>query len=177
MKLSKTLLAISASLALTASASSYAAETDIGALNCAQFVASLQTEAGNYLVAWALGYADSKAGTTIIAKDVAGQLATYCATNGDANLVKATMEAASKAQVTAEDPDMAKLTCGEFLKDQSGIASTISWIDGYLSAESDNTVMDDEWMKKLGTNIATYCQANQDKSIVDAMNALPPAEE
>ncbi len=87
------------------------------------------------------------------------------------------MEAASKAQVTAEDPDMAKLTCGEFLKDQSGIASTISWIDGYLSAESDNTVMDDEWMKKLGTNIATYCQANQDKSIVDAMNALPPAEE
>ncbi len=31
MKLSKTLLAISASLALTASASSYAAETDIGA--------------------------------------------------------------------------------------------------------------------------------------------------
>ena len=37
---------------------------------------------------------------------------------------------------------MAELTCKQFLADQEGILPTVVWIDGYLSHQSGNTVID-----------------------------------
>ena len=56
---------------------------------------------------------------------------------------------------SAEEPvDMSKLSCKEFLSaDQSKIGMMLMWIDGYMSGKSDNTMMDNAWMEKLGTHM------------------------
>ncbi len=48
----------------------------------------------------------------------------------------------------------------------------IMWIDGYLSAASDNTVMDDNYTKELGVHLGTYCKQNPDATIMDAMDSI-----
>ena len=80
----------------------------------------------------------------------------------------------SPAVSFAEDIDMAKIKCSEFLSQkESDIVSIVIWVDGYLSAKSDDTVMGNEWMKKLSMNLASYCKQNGDKTLMDAINALP----
>ena len=49
----------------------------------------------------------------------------------------------------------------------------LMWIDGYMSGKSDNTVISDEWMEKLGMHLGTYCGKNPGKTIMDAMEAMP----
>lgn len=83
---------------------------------------------------------------------------------------------AAPAAVSAQETDMAKLSCKDFVaaaanEQQMGIL--LAWIDGYMSAASENTVMSEEWMTKLGTHMVTWCQANPAKTIMDAMDAMP----
>ncbi len=74
----------------------------------------------------------------------------------------------------AEDIDMAKVTCKEFTSsDKDGMSMMLTWIDGYMSAKSDNTVMSDEWMEKLATHMGSYCVKHQNKTIMDAMDSMP----
>lgn len=73
----------------------------------------------------------------------------------------------------AETKDVAKTTCKEFLSDKDDMPLLIMWIDGYLSAASDNTVFSQEWQQKLGQHLGEFCGKNPDKTIMDAMNALP----
>ncbi|MBQ7585716.1 MAG: hypothetical protein IJU40_05655 [Desulfovibrionaceae bacterium] len=91
-----------------------------------------------------------------------------------ASLALAAFLAAPAASMAGGDIDMSKVTCKEFLNaGDQGIGMMVTWIDGYLSAKSDNTVMSDEWMKKLGTHMGTYCAKNGSKTIMDAIDALP----
>lgn len=74
----------------------------------------------------------------------------------------------------AEDMDMAKIKCKDFLSQkENDIVTIVIWVDGYLSAKSGDTVMGEEWMKKLSMNLAGYCKQNGDKTLMDAINALP----
>ncbi len=73
----------------------------------------------------------------------------------------------------AAEQDVAKITCKEFLAEKEHMPLMIMWIDGYLSAQSDNTVLSEEWTQKLGMHMGTFCSANPDKTIMDAMEALP----
>ena len=69
-----------------------------------------------------------------------------------------------------EAVDMSKLSCKEFLSaDQSKIGMMLMWIDGYMSGKSDNTMMDNAWMEKLGTHMGKYCASNPQKTIMDAI--------
>lgn len=77
------------------------------------------------------------------------------------------------ALAMAAERDIAKITCTEFLSDDESMAPIIMWVDGYMSAHSDNTVISDEWMTKLGTHLGKFCSANPTKTIMEAMKAMP----
>ncbi len=73
----------------------------------------------------------------------------------------------------AQDTDMATIKCSEFLKsNQNDMTMLIFWIDGYISAQSDNTVISDEWMTKLGTHLGSYCATNPNNTIMQAIEAM-----
>ena len=73
----------------------------------------------------------------------------------------------------ADEVDMAKITCKEFLNDKEGMPAMIMWIDGYMSAKSNNTMMTDAWIEKLGVHLGTYCAKNPGNTIMQAMEAVP----
>ena len=73
----------------------------------------------------------------------------------------------------AETKDVMKTTCKELVSDQKDMPLLMMWIDGYLSAESDNTVISDEWSKKLDNHMNEFCSKNPNKTIKDAIDALP----
>ena len=52
------------------------------------------------------------------------------------------------------------------------ISTMLVWIDGYMSAKSDNTVMSNAWMEKLGGHLGQYCSKNPAKTIMDAIEAM-----
>ena len=76
-------------------------------------------------------------------------------------------------QSHAEEQDMAKITCKEFLEDKKNMPMMIMWIDGYMSGKSDNTTMSDEWVEKLGKHLGEFCGKNPGKTIMEAMEAMP----
>lgn len=48
----------------------------------------------------------------------------------------------------------------------------LMWLDGYMSQQSDNTVLSDEWIEKLSMHMATYCSKNPNTSILEAAGAM-----
>ena len=58
---------------------------------------------------------------------------------------------------SAEEQDVAKIKCSEFLQSGSTMPLLIMWIDGYLSAASDNTTMDDAYIEELGNKLGEFC--------------------
>ena len=48
----------------------------------------------------------------------------------------------------------------------------LMWLDGYASQKSDNTVISDEWMEKLGQHMGSFCSANPDTPILEAAQAM-----
>lgn len=88
-------------------------------------------------------------------------------------VVAAAILCAPLGALAKDDTDMAKISCKEFLaQDKDKIGMMLVWIDGYMSAKSDNTVMSSEWMEKLGTHMGTYCGKNPAKTMMDAINAM-----
>ena len=73
----------------------------------------------------------------------------------------------------ANEQDMAKITCKEFLADQANMPMMIMWMDGYMSGKSDNTVVSDEWIGKFGMHLGKYCGTNPGNTIMQAMEAMP----
>ena len=73
----------------------------------------------------------------------------------------------------AADQDVAKVSCKEFLDSKENMPMMIMWIDGYMSAQSDNTVLSEEWIQKLGTHLGSFCAQNPSKTIMDAIEAMP----
>ncbi len=72
-----------------------------------------------------------------------------------------------------EKVDMAELTCQQFLADEDGILPTVVWIDGYLSHQSGNTVIDMDQLIANVKQIADECAGQPDMKIMD----LVPEEE
>lgn len=87
--------------------------------------------------------------------------------------VAAAMLCAAPFAANAADQDMAKISCKDFLADKANMPMMIMWIDGYMSAKSDNTTMSDQWIEKLGMHLGTFCGKNQTKTIMEAIEAMP----
>ncbi|WP_026784366.1 HdeA/HdeB family chaperone [Pleomorphomonas koreensis] len=66
-----------------------------------------------------------------------------------------------------EKVDMAELTCQQFLADEDGILPTVVWIDGYLSHQSGNTVIDMDQLVANVKQIADQCAGEPDKKIME----------
>lgn len=78
----------------------------------------------------------------------------------------------SSVAVHAEDQDIAELKCSELMQSGQNIPLFMMWIDGYISAATDNTVMDDAYIEELGTKIGSFCKTNPDATIMDAIQSL-----
>lgn len=74
--------------------------------------------------------------------------------------------------VLAEEQDVAQIKCAEFLQSGPNMPLLIMWIDGYLSAASNDTVMNDDYIENLGNQLGSFCRANPDATLWDAVNAL-----
>lgn len=73
----------------------------------------------------------------------------------------------------ANDQDMGKLTCKELLASKDDIPFIMFWVDGYMSAKSDNLVLNADWMKTLTEHYISYCQQHPRDTILDTMEAIP----
>ncbi len=74
----------------------------------------------------------------------------------------------------ANEIDLGSMACAQFLKgNKDATKMMLTWIDGYMSALSSNTVMSEEWMMQLATHMTTYCTKHPSKTIVDAINDMP----
>lgn len=78
----------------------------------------------------------------------------------------------SSLAVQAEETDVANIKCSEFLEDKEGMGMLLMWLDGYASQKSDNTVLSDEWIEKLGKHMGTFCSQNPDTPILEAAKAM-----
>lgn len=68
--------------------------------------------------------------------------------------------------------DMAAITCREFMdniNDEKEMTIILSWLDGYLSAKSGNTRLDDDWLESLATQLVEYCSAYPNRTVMDAV--------
>ena len=62
--------------------------------------------------------------------------------------------------VQAEETDVAKVKCSEFIQDKESMGMLLMWLDGYASQKSDNTVLSDEWIEKLGAHMGKIGRAH-----------------
>lgn len=77
------------------------------------------------------------------------------------------------AQAVHNDVDMSKVTCTDWLdKKADAVAGMLIWLDGYMSAKSENTVMSDAWTEKLHKHIDRFCTQQTSKTIMDALHAM-----
>ena len=74
--------------------------------------------------------------------------------------------------VQADEVDVAQIKCSEFLEEKDSIGMFLMWLDGYASQKSNNTVLSDEWIEKLGKHMATFCSQNPDTPILEAAAAM-----
>ena len=65
--------------------------------------------------------------------------------------------------------DMAELTCKEFMADPDGIMPTIFWIDGYLSHQSGNSVIDVDELVANVKKVAEECASEPDKKVMELL--------
>ena len=94
-------------------------------------------------------------------------------------MVGALIAAFPTLAIAGEKVDMAELTCKQFLADEEGILPTVVWIDGYLSHQSGNTVIDMDRLIANGKRITGECASQPDMKIMDLVpeEEWPPASE
>lgn len=72
----------------------------------------------------------------------------------------------------AVEVDMAGIRCKDLLANEEQFPLVLMWIDGYMSAASDNTVFSEEWMARLANAMGTYCATHPGGTVMDAMEAM-----
>ncbi len=72
---------------------------------------------------------------------------------------------------SAEEQDISKIKCSEFVQSGDNMPLLMMWIDGYLSAASGNTVMDDAYIEDLGVKLGEFCGKNPNATLFEAIDA------
>lgn len=153
---------------------SQAADTDMAKLKCEDILKS-PSESVGMLVLWVDGYMGGTSDNTLLNMKWIEKLGTHIGQFCAANPAKTLMDAANSMPETEVEggQDMLKTACKDFLADKDGIGAMLMWIDGYLSSKSEDTVLNEKWMEKLGTHMGTYCAKNGAKTVGDALDNLP----
>lgn len=90
-------------------------------------------------------------------------------------LIAATVAAGlmSPAAARADAIDMTTVTCGTLLTmDQEAITFMLTWVAGYIAGMNDQSSMDPDVLGKATEDTVTYCQENQEMSVVNAAKAV-----
>ncbi len=70
----------------------------------------------------------------------------------------------------ADKVDFAKVTCGEFVElEVDELAMMYFWLDGYVSAKTDNTVMDTDGVEGDMTALVEACGANTESTVLNVI--------
>lgn len=77
----------------------------------------------------------------------------------------------------AAEIDMARLRCKNVLANEEQLPLILMWVDGYMSAATDNTVFSEEWMARLATHMGVYCSTHPRDTVMEAMEAMPAEAE
>ncbi|QEP42907.1 hypothetical protein D5085_07085 [Ectothiorhodospiraceae bacterium BW-2] len=64
--------------------------------------------------------------------------------------------------------DMAEFTCGDIDSEETA-AMVLFWLDGYISAEKDDTTVSQEWFEELGTILSSGCYNEPTKKVLDVI--------
>jgi opacity protein-like surface antigen len=79
----------------------------------------------------------------------------------------------SPAAAKADAIDMTTVTCGTLLTmDQEAITFMLTWVAGYLAGTNDQSSMDPDVLGRETEATVTYCQENQQMSVVNAARAV-----
>jgi hypothetical protein len=77
--------------------------------------------------------------------------------------------AVASAPVRAEPVDMSTITCGQLMTmKQDEISFILTWVQGYMAGTNEETSMDPDALGKSVTDTVTYCQENQEMSVLNA---------
>ena len=77
----------------------------------------------------------------------------------------------------AQDMDMTKIKCKEFIsapKDQ--ISIILAWLEGYYTKESDSPIIFADKMTKDAKSLSAYCNAHGDDDIIQAADKVMPVK-
>lgn len=83
---------------------------------------------------------------------------------------------AAPFSVRAAEIDVAGIKCRELLAGEAQFPLVLMWVDGYMSAASDNTVLSEEWLARLAGHLGTYCATHPARTVMDAMQAMTADE-
>lgn len=79
--------------------------------------------------------------------------------------------------VRAGEIDIARIRCKDVLANEEQLPLILMWVDGYMSAATNNKVFTEEWMARLATHMDVYCATHPRKTVMEAMEAMPADEE
>ncbi|WP_300802413.1 HdeA/HdeB family chaperone [uncultured Desulfovibrio sp.] len=77
----------------------------------------------------------------------------------------------------AAEIDIARIRCKDILANEEQLPLILMWVDGYMSAATNNTVFSAEWMSRLAAHMDVYCATHPRKTVMEAMEAMPAEEE
>ena len=79
------------------------------------------------------------------------------------------MLAVASMPAQAAPVDMSTITCAQLLSmKQDEISFILTWVQGYMAGTQEETSMDPDALGKSVTDTVTYCQENQEMSVMNA---------
>ena len=76
----------------------------------------------------------------------------------------------SQAQVTV---DMAKITCGQFLRDEFAPSDYVAtWLSGYYNGKRNNTIIESDTMIQNANKVSEYCYQNREATVTYAVKKV-----
>jgi len=77
----------------------------------------------------------------------------------------------------AEDIDMAKITCKDFLaSSDADIGTILVWLEGYYTKENDPPILHVDKMTKDGKAMGGYCATHGEDGIIKAADTVMPVK-
>jgi hypothetical protein len=81
----------------------------------------------------------------------------------------ATLAPVAVVPVRADTIDMSSITCAQLISmKQDEISFILNWIQGYLAGTKGETSLDTNVLGQSITDTITFCQNNQEKTVMDA---------
>jgi hypothetical protein len=77
------------------------------------------------------------------------------------------------APAMAEDMDVSKIKCKEFVAADKDRANTVlTWLEGFYTSENSPPILYGDKTKKDAQNLAAYCTAHGDDDLISAADAV-----